>query len=116
MVYDSPTRDGLLHLLHRLDRPEDTAVLAAARELAEKVKQLDVDWDGLLVAAQHDRAMPLPPAGDDGALVRALLARGDLLADTRDDLEGFLTEIEAGRFAEEDRRYLHALAERLSRG
>jgi hypothetical protein len=116
MAYDSDTRDGLLLLLHRLDRPEDEAVLAAARELAAKVKALDVDWDGLLVAAQRARPSVPLPVGDDAALIRLLLARDDLLADTRDDLEGFLKEAEAGELADEDRRYLHALNERLHQG
>ena len=114
MVYDSPTRDGILHLLHRLDRPEDEAVLAAARELTAKVKALDVDWNGLLVEATRAVA-PAPVSGDTLAVVRALLGRGDLMADTRDDLESFLADLEAGRLSEDDRRYIHALQERLTR-
>ena len=112
MVYDSPTRDGILHLLHRLDRPEDEAVLAAARELTAKVKSLDADWDSLLVDARA--AAPVPVSGDTAAVLRALLGRADLLADTRDDLEGFKADLEAGRLGDEDRRYIHALQERLS--
>lgn len=114
MDYDSPTRENILHLLHRLDRPEDEAVLAAARELAAKVKSLDVDWDGLLVEAKP-MAVPAPVTGETGAVLRALLDRSDLMADTREDLEGFLADIEAGRLGEEDRRYIHALQERLNR-
>lgn len=115
MVYDSPTRDGILHLLHRLDRPEDEAVLSAARELAAKVKALAADWDELLVEAQRAVAAPPPATGDTAAVLRALLGRGDLMADTRDDLEGFLADLEAGHLGEDDRLYIHALQERLTR-
>ena len=114
MIYDSPTRDGILHLLHRLDRPEDEAVLAAARELTAKVKSLAVDWEELLVEAKR-AAAPAPVTGDTMTVLRALLNRSDLMADTREDLEGFLADLEAGRLSEEDRRYIHALQERLSR-
>lgn len=113
MVYDSPARDDILHLLHRLDRSEDEAVLSAARELAAKVKALNVDWDGLLVEAKR-AAPPAPPSGDTAAVLRALLDRTDLMADTRDDLEGFRADLEAGRLSEDDRRYIHALRDRLS--
>jgi len=113
MVYDSPTRDDILHLLHRLDRPEDEAVLAAARELTAKVRSLSADWENLLVEAQR-AAAPAPVSGDTAAVLRALLARSDLMTDTREDLEGFRADLEAGRLADEDRRYIHALQERLS--
>lgn len=115
MVYDSPTRDGILHLLHRLDRPEDEAVLAAARELAAKVKSLAADWDELLVEAQRSAAPPAPVSGDTAAVLRSLLGRSDLMQDTREDLEGFLADLEADRLGEDDRRYVHALQERLNR-
>ena len=114
MVYDSPTRDDILHLLHRLDRPEDEAVLSAARELTAKVKSLDIDWEELLVDAQR-APVPAPISGDTAAVLRALLARSDLMGDTREDLEGFLADLEAGRLSDDDRRYIHALHERLNR-
>ena len=113
MVYDSPTRDDILHLLHRLDRPEDEAVLAAARELTAKVKSLDADWDNLLVDAQRAVA-PVAVSGDTAAVLRALLGRSDLMTDTREDLESFRADLEAGRLGDEDRRYIHALQDRLS--
>jgi hypothetical protein len=115
MAYDSSTREDILHLLHRLDRPEDDAVLAAARELAAKVKSLEVDWEGLLVEAKRAAPMPVPASGDTAAVLRALLGRDDLMIDTREDLQGFQADLEAGRLDEEDRRYIHALHERLSR-
>lgn len=115
MTYDSTTREDILHLLHRLDRPEDEAVLAAARELAAKVKALDANWDELLVEAKRSIPQTAAPSGDTLAVLRALLARSDLMAETREDLEGFLADLEAGQLAEDDHRYIHALYERLSR-
>lgn len=115
MAYDIETRDALLDLLNRLGAGEDATALGAARALAGKMEALDLEWESLLVPAQAPVRAAAVANGSDADVIRALLARDDLFPDTRDDLEGFLAAAEAGTLAAEDRAYVQALNQRLSR-
>ena len=62
-----------------------------------------------------------PPAekarknADSLTLIGKLLAKPDISNDLREELQGYKTDIAEGEFEEGDRRYLRALAERLSK-
>ncbi len=49
-------------------------------------------------------------------LIQNLLKSGRVSADTREDLEGFKRELDAGELDDADRRYIEALAKRLLDG
>ena len=49
------------------------------------------------------------------ALIGKLLAKPGISTDLREDLQGYKTDIAEGEFEEGDRRYLRALAARLSK-
>jgi len=115
MAYDIETRDTLIDLLNRLGDADDAAALEAARALAAKAEALDLEWETLLVPAQAPARAAPAATGSDVEIIRALLARDDLFPDTRDDLEGFLAAAEAGELPAEDRTYVQALNQRLSR-
>ena len=130
-------REGLIALLHKLGHPEDPEALAAAREIAHRVKEAGADWASLLaltgvVHAQMDGDPPghvhagdedtaaLPaadPPGDgagDLALIDRLMKAHDLSADTRAMLEDLKHDIKEGEFTSADRRYLKSLEARLT--
>jgi hypothetical protein len=52
---------------------------------------------------------------DSMALIDELLAKSDISADMREELEGYKTDIVAGDFETRDRRYVSAVHKRLSK-
>ncbi len=52
---------------------------------------------------------------DSMALIDELLAKSDISADMREELEGYKTDIAAGEFETRDRRYVSAIHKRLSK-
>ncbi|MCC7048676.1 MAG: hypothetical protein IT562_18315 [Alphaproteobacteria bacterium] len=136
-------RDGLMALLNRLGSPEDAVALAAAREIDARVKRDGIGWEALLVryiagdaeddapghvhaspdddaasaSAGADTAAGDAPIGDpatDLAAIERLLSTKDLSADTQKMLGDLKEDIQAGAFAEADRRYVRSLEIRLA--
>lgn len=131
-------RDSFIALLEKLGHPEDKDALAAAREIAQRVKEAGADWAALLaptgvVHAQMDETdgdapghahaggdFTPPPAGAvedtsaDLAVIERLLAGHQLSADTREMLEDMKQDIKEGEFTALDRRYLNGLEARLT--
>ncbi|MGQ0674496.1 MAG: hypothetical protein ACT4N4_00140 [Rhodospirillales bacterium] len=128
-------RDGLIALLHKLGHPEDKDALAAAREIAHRVKEAGADWAALLAptgvvhAQMHDDESGHADAGDEGAaeiapgdtaadrtIIDRLLSQHRLSDDTREMLEDMKQDIKEGEFSAADRRYLAGLEARLAGG
>ncbi len=130
-------RDSFIALLHKLGHPEDQDALAAARELAHRVKEAGADWAALLaptgvvhaqIEAEDDApegvhaggkfdAPPKEAPGDtaaDLAAIDRLLAGHQLSADTREMIEDMKQDIKEGEFTAVDRRYLQGLEARLT--
>ena len=129
-------RDSFIALLKKLGHPEDQDALAAAREIAHRVKEAGADWAALLaptgvVHAQMDEddapggvhaggkfdAPPREAPGDtaaDLAAIDRLLAGHQLSADTREMIEDMKQDIKEGEFTAVDRRYLQGLEARLT--
>ncbi len=122
-------RPSFLALLKRLDAAavpgNDADVLAAARDIAARMKEGGVAWDDVLVSAPADAGdaaepeaatAPLAPADRDAAraAINALLARGDIGEETAGDLRDLLGDLDAGTFGAGDLRYVRALSARLS--
>jgi hypothetical protein len=136
---DHAERESFIALLHKLGHPEDTDALAAAREIAHRMKEAGADWAALLAptgvvhAQMHDDGEPaevhagdeaeaaeaaaapgrLGDTADDLALIGRLLA-GGVSPDTRDMLEDMKEDIKEGEFSAADRRYLKSLEARLA--
>jgi hypothetical protein len=134
-------RESFIALLHKLGHPEDKDALAAAREIAQRVKDAGADWAALLsptgvVHAQlHEDddggagggvhaggefagvsgAAPGDTAADLAAIER-LIAQHQLSADTKQMLEDLKQDIQEGEFTAVDRRYLESLEARLGGG
>lgn len=135
-----PDRDDLLHLLDQLGSSEDAAVLKAARTLDAQVRAAGLGWDDLLVTSppldddedddeqddldddevlsleEHAGFEPDPGSEDPSALlgmIEALLARGDLTAESRGELVSFRQDLGSGVLDLADQRYLKALHKRL---
>jgi hypothetical protein len=134
-------RDDLLHLFERLGSRDDAEVLAAARALHARVHEAGLTWEDLIpsvrradedqdeLADEEAHALEDHPgfepdlgaeggvAGpDDGEMIRALLARGDLSDETRAEIAGFEADLRSGALDPGDRRYLRALHRRLAGG
>ena len=88
----------------------------------------DIDDTGDDDTGDDDSESPDPedeaprPAGKAGAkhadsmaLIDELLAKSDISADMREELEGYKTDIAAGEFETRDRRYVSAVHKRLSK-
>jgi ribosomal protein L12E/L44/L45/RPP1/RPP2 len=135
-------RDELIALLNRLGGDEDEEVLQAARQAHSQIAAAGVSWEDLLVPEEPDEESPEPedqeleeeedeeeeeeeedgspaePAGTDAdslALIGKLLARSDISAELRAELEDYKADIAEGEFLAADRRYLRAVHERLSK-
>ena len=116
-------RTGFIALLEQLRQDDDAAVVAAARDIAQRMEADGVTWDALIVdpesedfddAGDDDAAItPVSDAAGDAELIDALLARDDLSEDTRDELMDYKQDIAEGEFTEADSQYLRALAKRL---
>lgn len=134
-------RESFIALLEKLGHPHDPEALAAAREIAHRVKEAGADWAALLaptgvVHAQMEEDAPdRVHAGDedevaaaaadspadagrdsaaDLAVIDKLLKSHQLSPDTREMLEDFKQDIKEGEFAPADRRYLKSLETRLA--
>jgi len=120
-------RDSFIALLDRLGNTEDGKVLAAAREIHQRMTAANLQWKDLLLppdgaeaeseaddsGATFDR--PAPPASEDYALVDRLLARTGISQESREELTGLRADIDSGEFTARDRKYLQSLEARLSR-
>jgi hypothetical protein len=134
-------RDDIVGLLEQLGSDRDEDVLDAARQLHARITAAGVSWEELLAsddrAAEGPRAVgaaqagnneqhepsaedteaPATAAGDDAQslmLIDKMLAKSDISEDFRSELEGYKADIAGGEFEDSDRRYIHALYERLS--
>jgi hypothetical protein len=126
-------RPGFLALLDRLDDPDDTVVVAVAREIQSRLRTAGVTWNDLLLpvgdpadpespgsvpgpafeSAELDQ--PADPATEDLAAIDRLLARPGLTETTRQELADMRADIGSGEFSARDRRYLRDLEARLVR-
>ncbi|MDF1732676.1 MAG: hypothetical protein P1U49_14305 [Minwuia sp.] len=113
-------RDALLAALDALGGEDDQTVLSAARAAAAMMDQAALEWEEVLVERLPGTVASSAPAievGEDDASIRsaieAMLARPALHDGTREDLEDFMRELEAGELAQEDRTYIAALYQRL---
>jgi hypothetical protein len=118
-------RAALVELLDRLGSSDDATVLEAARTLHRKAAESGLSWDELLrldqddpeaVAEESDEGQEVPAASGDAAetvrLIDRLLRKG-VSDNLREDLIDMKRQLGNGELAQEDRRYLRALAKRL---
>lgn len=132
---DGMDRDELIRLLGQLGDESDQTVLSAARAIHAKVTASGQTWDDLLASPSVAATVPeLSDKGDDpiddGApiaagplpdnaeslrLIARLLDSADTSEDLRTELTAYKADIEAGEFADDDRRYLRALYRRLKK-
>ena len=75
------------------------------------------DADDDEAGGDTDNVIPISAgeARDDLALIDRILRDHGVSEDTRDELEGYREDIEAGEFTASDRNYLKALQKRLSK-
>lgn len=119
-------RDEVIELLEKLGSERDEEVLAAAREVHDRITAADASWEDLLVAEQTDDSEndapeePEAPAettednAETLALIDKLLAKPDISDDFREELNGYKDDIAEGEFKAADHRYVRALYKRLS--
>lgn len=132
---DGMDRDELIRLLEQLGDESDQTVLSAARAIHAKVAASGQAWDELLASPSAATAVPeLADEGDatpdDGApiaagplpddveslrLIDRLLDSANTSEELRTELTAYKADIEAGEFADDDRRYLRALYRRLKK-
>ena len=125
----------LLERLERLGAEDDAEALQAARELAARVSEGELDWDDLIApedppdddfasddydieADDEDDAEDGPALEGDGSAEMQLLARllerkGNSRA-LKEELQEIRKEAARDGLSAMDRRYLQALAKRLS--
>lgn len=136
-------RGDVIRLLEKLGSDEDEEVLAAAREVHDRVSAAGTTWEDLLVpdeavaadgedrdAADDSEAPAYDAREDEGAeaagaiggknaeavkLIDKLLAQPGISEETREELRDYKTDISEGEFTEADRRYIRALSNRLSK-
>jgi hypothetical protein len=129
-------RDDVIALLSRLGSDQDEEVLEAARRVHAQITAAGRTWENLLVPDEavddtndtDDTGYQDP--GDEDAepaaekatknaesltLIDNLLAKSDISADLREELEIYKADIAEGEFEEGDRRYVRAIFERLSK-
>jgi hypothetical protein len=118
-------RAALIDLLDRLGSSDDATVLEAARALHRKAAESGLSWDDLLRLDQPDddtavdasgegeaASVASPDVGDTVRLIDRLLRKG-VSDNLREDLIEMKRQLGEGELAQEDRRYLRALAKRL---
>lgn len=137
----TPDRDGVIELLEKLGDPDDGEALSAARKLNELISESGLTWNDLLVPDEDAAAATAEPEDDsddddadgsedlsdwddtivasgetseDARQIDRLLARKDISADLREELEGYKADIKEGEFTAADRKYLAALSKRLA--
>ena len=128
-------RTYLLERLERLGAEDDAEALQAARELAARVSEGELDWDDLIAPEdppdgdfaaadfdpeedEGDGAEDEPPLAGDGSsemqlLARLLERRGNSRA-LKEELQEIRRDAASEGLSDIDRRYLQALAKRLS--
>ncbi len=120
-------RPSFIALLQRLDgaaNPDNDAdVLAAARDIARRMREGGVAWDDLLVQAPDSDVAAPSIAGNASfaeadrdaarALIQALLAKDDIGEETAGDLRDLEGDLDRGSFDAGDLRYVRALRARL---
>ena len=137
---NTPDRESVIEMLQKLGEPEDTEVLAVARDLHGMISNSGLAWDDLLVpdadaatesdtydgldededgeatpeAEFDDQVVPSGEAGDGAKLIARLLERKEISTTLREELEGYKEDIKEGDFAAADMQYLEALRNRLS--
>jgi hypothetical protein len=116
-------RNALIELLNRLGSEDDATVLEAARSLHRKAAEAGLSWDDL-ISLDHDDDQPVddsdqqapldsPDAAETLRLIDRLLRKG--VSDSlREDLLDMKGQLAAGALSEDDRRYVRAVAKRLS--
>jgi hypothetical protein len=118
--------DSFIALLDKLGDAEDANVVAAAREITQRMAAANLQWKDLLLPQDGGDSdsetedspgldSPAPPVSEDYALVDCLLARPGLSQDSRDELTGLRADIDSGEFTARDRKYLQSLEARLGR-
>ncbi|MBE0531080.1 MAG: hypothetical protein IH626_09640 [Rhodospirillales bacterium] len=132
---DGMDRDELIKLLEQLGDESDQTVLSAARAIHTKVAASGQTWDDLLAGpttavdvpelpderddtvddAQPIAAGPLPDNDESLRLIARLLDSANTSEELRAELSAYKADIEAGEFADDDRRYLRALYRRLKK-
>lgn len=135
---DGMDRDELIGLLGQLGDESDQTVLAAARAIHAKVTVAEQSWDDLLarpVAADAHQsagnenedededeatlsplaASSLPDDAESLRLIERMLDMKDVSEMLRGELGDYKADIAAGEFADDDRRYLRALYQRLAK-
>jgi len=132
---DGMDRDELIKLLEQLGDESDQTVLSAARAIHATVAASGQTWDDLLAApsaaagepalsderedaaddAQPIAAGPLPDNAESLRLIARLLDSAGTSEELRAELTAYKADIEAGEFADDDRRYLRALYRRLKK-
>ncbi len=132
-------RNSFIALLDRLGDPDETEVLATAREIDRRVRESGMTWSELLAPPPSatrgsgesydeyrgaftdddlfDVDQPRPREGyaSDTALIDELLANQDLAPETRQELLDFKSDIAEGEFTDMDAKYLRGLHARLTR-
>ncbi|MEQ9491946.1 MAG: hypothetical protein RIM72_23435 [Alphaproteobacteria bacterium] len=118
-------RTALIEQLDALLDEDDAKALAAAREAGRIVSSAGLSWDDVLFPVAANDTVDDDDTGpkvdlselpdDESGQIEMLLARTDLNDDTRDDLQTFKQDIANGSLADEDRRYLRALIERIGK-
>ncbi len=128
----------LLERLERLGAEDDAEALQAARELAARVSDGGLDWDELIAPedppdedfaaddydaeeadeADEEGAKDGPPLEGDGSdemqLLQRLLERKGTSRALREELQEIRRDAAEDGLSDMDRRYLQALARRLS--
>lgn len=132
---DGMDRDELIKLLEQLGDESDQTVLSAARAIHAKVAASGQTWDDLLAGPtaaadvpelpdERDDAVddaapiasgPLPDNEESLRLIARLLDSANTSEELRAELSAYKADIEAGEFADGDRRYLRALYRRLKK-
>lgn len=133
---DREQREQLIELLRGLASDDPDVVVDHARRASALVESAGLDWSDLVVSPRGarngftpdfdhgdidldeedgDSAPPPLDTADDsvGRTLDRLLGLTVLSPETREDLEGFATDLAAGNLDEQDRRYIQALAARL---
>lgn len=136
MMTDEMDRDELIGLLGQLGDESDQTALAAARAIHAKVTAAERSWDDLLArpvsADAHQSAGneiededeaklsplaagPLPDDAESLRLIERMLDMKDVSEMLRGELGDYKADITTGEFADDDRRYLRALYQRLAK-
>lgn len=143
---ENSARTSVIELLERLSSEDEAEVLAAARDLKEKLATMGVTWEELLVPDDDDEPQPINYGGvgddddeddaddvgvaaekevsfeavgeaaEDVKRIEQIKAMSGISESLREELDGFLEDIKENEFTVSDRQYLKALQQRLGKG